>query len=99
MRWLRRRAKGENTDSEEPRGRRAEPPPAVERETGASPRAELLVAGLLILTALVAAAFVVLYVVAPDTQLLGLTFGLALAALAAALLVAGARVAPREQAA
>ncbi|MCW3050290.1 MAG: ubiquinol-cytochrome c reductase iron-sulfur subunit [Solirubrobacterales bacterium] len=67
-----------------------------ERRVPADPRAEALVAALLVLAGLLAAAFGVLIAVDPQTQLLGLTFGLALAALAAALIVAGKRVVVQE---
>jgi ubiquinol-cytochrome c reductase iron-sulfur subunit len=69
------------------------------REEGASPRAELVVAGLLGATAVLAVAFVVVLVVRPhDTQLLGATLGGAFAAFAAALVIAAKRIVPREQA-
>jgi ubiquinol-cytochrome c reductase iron-sulfur subunit len=73
------------------RRRAAEPgsPP----EPSSSP-AESLVAALLLLTALAAVAFVVLYFVEPSTQLLGLTLGLAFAALALALGVAAHGLVP-----
>jgi ubiquinol-cytochrome c reductase iron-sulfur subunit len=67
-----------------------------ERRVPADPRAELLVAALLVLAGLLAAAFGVLIAADPQTQLLGLTLGLALAALAAALIVAGKRVVVQE---
>jgi ubiquinol-cytochrome c reductase iron-sulfur subunit len=67
-----------------------------ERRVPANPRAELLVAWLLVLAGLLAAAFGVLIAVHPQTQLLGLTFGLGLGALAAALIVAGKRVVVQE---
>lgn len=76
--------------------RRAEPPLTVERDDRPNPRGELLVAGALLLGALAAAGFIVFYVVFPDTQLLGLTLGLALALLAVAAAVAGTRLLPRE---
>ncbi len=57
-------------------------------------RAEALVAAFLFAAALAAVAFVVLYVVDDDTQLLGLAAGLALAFLAVALMVASLRVVP-----
>jgi ubiquinol-cytochrome c reductase iron-sulfur subunit len=59
-------------------------------------RAELLVAALLAGAALAACGFVVVYVVDVDTQLLGLTLGLALVALAAAAVVAGKGLVPQE---
>jgi ubiquinol-cytochrome c reductase iron-sulfur subunit len=69
----------------------------VEREVGAPRRAELAVAGLLAGAALAASAFVVVYVVGVDTQLLGLTFGLGLLALAAAAIIAARALVPREE--
>jgi ubiquinol-cytochrome c reductase iron-sulfur subunit len=73
-------------------------PPAVDprrRHVPADPRAETLVAALLLGCALAALAFVVLYVAYDDTQLLGLTGGLSLALLAGALIVAGLHVVPQ----
>ena len=61
------------------------------------PRAELAVAALLAGAALAACAFVVVYVVDLDTQLLGLSLGLALMALAAAAIVAGKALVPQEE--
>jgi ubiquinol-cytochrome c reductase iron-sulfur subunit len=84
------------------RGRRAQRPGpgdeagAAQREVPADRSAEALVTGLLLVAGACGAAFVVLYVVRPSTQLLGLTLGLGLAALAAALIVAGKRVVPQE---
>jgi ubiquinol-cytochrome c reductase iron-sulfur subunit len=83
--------------------RSAAPPPAPEsdvdpseRTVPASRRAETLVAVLLILAALCAFAFTALYVVlSGNTQLLGLSLGLALALLAAAAIVAGKFVVPQ----
>jgi ubiquinol-cytochrome c reductase iron-sulfur subunit len=72
-----------------------EPDPS-EREVGASPRAELATIALMLLAALAGAAFPVLYVLGADTQLLGLSFGLALVFAAAAAVVAGKAVVPRE---
>src|SRR3954465_11453223 len=59
---------------------------------------EGLVALLLAVAGVCAAAFAVLYVLDASTQLLGLSLGLAFAALAAALVVAGKRVVPQETA-
>ncbi|HSD76627.1 MAG TPA: Rieske (2Fe-2S) protein [Solirubrobacteraceae bacterium] len=85
--------------------RHAEPPPPVyahaqepdprAREVPRAARAELLVAALLLAAALCGIAFVVLYVLHDDTQLLGLAGGLGLAALAVALAVASFRVVPQ----
>jgi ubiquinol-cytochrome c reductase iron-sulfur subunit len=61
-------------------------------------RAELAVVALLIGAAVAALVFVALYAFDDDTQLLGLAGGVALALLAAALLVAAARVVPQETA-
>jgi ubiquinol-cytochrome c reductase iron-sulfur subunit len=77
--------------------RRAEPPLATELDTESSPRAELLVAASLVLGALAAGGFIVFYVVFPDTQLLGLTIGLAFLLLAVAAVVAAKRVFPQEK--
>jgi ubiquinol-cytochrome c reductase iron-sulfur subunit len=60
-------------------------------------RAELVVATLLGLAALAAIGFVVAYVAALDTQLLGLAIGLALLLLAAAAVVAGKAVVIHEE--
>ena len=80
-------------------GRLALPAPerAVEPAPEA-PRAELVVAGLLLLAAGLAVAFVVLYAGSADTQLLGLALGLSFAALAAALGVFGFRLVASEEA-
>jgi len=59
-------------------------------------RVELVVAGLLAAAAVAACGFVVVYVVHIDTQLLGLAFGLALIALAAAAILAGRSLVPQE---
>ena len=61
------------------------------------PRAELVVAALLAGAGLAAVAFVVVYVVNVDAQLLGLALGLALLALAAAAIVAGRALVPQEE--
>jgi ubiquinol-cytochrome c reductase iron-sulfur subunit len=71
-------------------------PQVAERRTGADPRAELAVAVLLVLAGLAAAAFAVLIVADPQTQLLGATLGGALACLAAAAVLAAKRVVVRE---
>jgi ubiquinol-cytochrome c reductase iron-sulfur subunit len=62
----------------------------------ASSRAERLAVALLLLAALGSAAFVVLYFVEPDTQLLGLTLGIGLGAIAAAFILAGKALVPQE---
>ena len=71
-------------------------PQVAERRAGADPRAELAVAVLLVLAGLAAAAFAVLIVADPQTQLLGATLGVALACLAAAAMLAAKRVVVRE---
>jgi ubiquinol-cytochrome c reductase iron-sulfur subunit len=68
------------------------------RDLGADPRAEHVVAALLVLAGLAAGAFAVLIVVHPQTQLLGATLGGALACLAAAAILASKRVVVRETA-
>jgi ubiquinol-cytochrome c reductase iron-sulfur subunit len=78
--------------------RRAAPPPAREREIGTDRRAENALLALLGAATVAALAFVVLYAADPNTQLLGLSLGLALAALAAGAILAGKSLVPREQA-
>ncbi|MGI8750003.1 MAG: hypothetical protein ACR2J6_05545, partial [Thermoleophilaceae bacterium] len=68
------------------------------RETGAPPWAELTLVGLLLGAGVLFAAFAVLVAAEPDTQLLGLTAGGGLTLVAAALILAGKRVTPRETA-
>jgi ubiquinol-cytochrome c reductase iron-sulfur subunit len=68
------------------------------REVGADPRAEALAAGLLLASAVASTAFVVVLLVSADTQLLGLSLGLALLLLGAALGVTANRIVPREHA-
>jgi ubiquinol-cytochrome c reductase iron-sulfur subunit len=80
-------------------GRLALPAPerAVEPAPEA-PRGELVVAGLMLLAAGLAVAFVVLYAGSADTQLLGLALGLSFAALAAAFGVFGYQLVASEEA-
>ena len=77
--------------------RRAEPPETVERRISATVRAERLTVLLLGLAALLAAGFAALYVIRPDTQLLGLSLGGSLALLSAAAVIAGKRLVPQEK--
>ena len=80
---------------------KAPPPPEPdpgELELPASRRSEGVAALLLFATSLFAAAFIVLYAVHPNTQLLGLAIGMSFAALAAALILAGKRIVPQETA-
>jgi ubiquinol-cytochrome c reductase iron-sulfur subunit len=70
-------------------------PDPRERELPESERAEILAALLLLVSAGFAIAFIVLYVVYPNTPLMGATAGLALVALAVALMVASLRVVPQ----
>jgi ubiquinol-cytochrome c reductase iron-sulfur subunit len=80
------------------RRRRALPPPEpVVGAAAPAPGAELAVAGLLILAAGLAVAFIVLYAGDADTQWLGLALGLALAGLSAAFVVAAYRLVPIEE--
>jgi ubiquinol-cytochrome c reductase iron-sulfur subunit len=82
----------------------APPPPPPESELDpsqrtvpANPRAETLVAALLLLAALFGFAFTVIYIVlSSDTQLLGAALGGALCLLAAACIMAGKFVVPQE---
>ena len=68
------------------------------RELQPSRRAETVVIALLLGAAACALAFVVLYAVDANTQLLGLSLGLSTALLAAAAIVAGKRVVVQETA-
>jgi ubiquinol-cytochrome c reductase iron-sulfur subunit len=72
-----------------------EEPDPREREVPADDRAELLAALLLFAAAGFAVAFIVLYVVYPNTPLLGATAGLSLASLGAALMFASLHVVPQ----
>jgi ubiquinol-cytochrome c reductase iron-sulfur subunit len=76
--------------------RRAEPPDTIERRITATVRLERLTVALLFAAALLGTAFAALYVIRPDTQLLGLALGGSLALLAAAAVVAGKRLVPQE---
>ncbi len=84
---------------EQIRRRRAEPPPALEREVGSSARAEWGVIFGLLAMAVGGAGFIVFYVAFPDTQLLGLCLGLALVFGGVAAATAGKKVVPQETAA
>jgi ubiquinol-cytochrome c reductase iron-sulfur subunit len=98
--WRTARGK-EHPDPAQPR---PGPPPSPEldpshRTVPANRWAELLVAILLLLAALLGFAFTVIYVAAQDnTQLLGVAIGGCLAMLAAAAIVAGKLVVPQETA-
>jgi ubiquinol-cytochrome c reductase iron-sulfur subunit len=81
------------------RGKPPSPPSdPSERETAVDRRAESLVLALLALVSGCAFAFMLLYVLHDDTQLLGVALGVAFAALAAASIVASKRVVPQETA-
>jgi quinol---cytochrome c reductase iron-sulfur subunit len=73
-------------------------PRVAERRAGGDGRAELAVVALLVVAGLAAAAFGVLIVAHPQTQLLGATLGGALLCLAAAAILAGRRVVVQETA-
>ncbi|HWD11268.1 MAG TPA: Rieske (2Fe-2S) protein [Solirubrobacteraceae bacterium] len=83
------------------RGLRRAPRPAQqdpsERHVGAAPWAESLVLVLLAAASLAGLGFVALFILDPNTQLLGLCLGLALALLGAALALAGRRLVPQER--
>jgi quinol---cytochrome c reductase iron-sulfur subunit len=80
------------------RARGREPEPDLSRrEVGAPAWAERLVALLLVLVPLAAVCFVALFVLHPDTQLLGLSLAAALALLAGALALAGRWLVPQER--
>ncbi|MGE5527326.1 MAG: ubiquinol-cytochrome c reductase iron-sulfur subunit, partial [Methanosarcina sp.] len=72
------------------------PPPGLDETP--DPRAELIVALLLIAAAVAFAGFVVFYVASEDTQLLGLCIGLGLVLAGAASALAGKRVVIQEKA-
>jgi ubiquinol-cytochrome c reductase iron-sulfur subunit len=69
--------------------------PAAARTIVATARAEFMVAGLLLTTMLLALGFTALLILDPDTQLLALTLGGALAVFGLALAIAGARLVPQ----
>jgi ubiquinol-cytochrome c reductase iron-sulfur subunit len=98
LRLLERRRKQKSTQppSEDGSGERRRSDGRIEREVGAQPGAELQVACLLLLAGVLGIAFVALYVLEPDTQLLGLAFGLALAVVAVTMVRAANAVVPRE---
>jgi ubiquinol-cytochrome c reductase iron-sulfur subunit len=77
------------------RRREAVPPPELDETP--DPRAELVVALLLIAAAVAFAGFVVFYVVSEDTQLLGLSIGLGLVLAGVASALAGKRVVIQEK--
>lgn len=66
------------------------------RELPRDPRAELIVAVLLLAAGALGLAFAVAIALDADTQVLGATLGVALACTAAALILAGKRVVPQE---
>jgi ubiquinol-cytochrome c reductase iron-sulfur subunit len=68
-----------------------------QRRLPANAGAELTLAGLLVAAGACGIAFVVLFAFDDNNQVLGLSLGLGLACLAAALIVAGKRVSPQEQ--
>jgi ubiquinol-cytochrome c reductase iron-sulfur subunit len=87
---LREFATGPDEDQTDPQQRN-------QRRVPASPRAELALAGLLVASGGFGVAFILLYALDPNNQLLGLSLGLSLSCLAAGLILAGKRVAPQEQ--
>ncbi len=92
---VRRRGRAAARPSGEPPDKPTDP---TRRDTRRRPSAEALVAGALATAGACGAAFAVLFVVDPDTQLLGLSLGAAFLLLAAAAIVAGKRVVPQETA-
>jgi ubiquinol-cytochrome c reductase iron-sulfur subunit len=66
------------------------------RETGARDWVQRLIPALLALTALAGLGFVALFILDPNTQLLGMCLGVALALPAGALILAGRRLVPQE---
>lgn len=82
----RRQGQPEHDDADDP----------SRRETGAPEWAQRLVPALLALTALAGLGFAALFIIDPNTQLLGLCFGVALVLLAIALIIAGRWLVPQE---
>jgi ubiquinol-cytochrome c reductase iron-sulfur subunit len=82
---------------EDSRAALAEEVPAPELDESSDPRAELIVALLLIAAAVGFAGFVVFYVVSENTQLLGLCIGLGLVLAGVASALAGKRVVIQEK--
>jgi ubiquinol-cytochrome c reductase iron-sulfur subunit len=83
--------------SGEPLEDQTDPRERNERRLPSNKRAELALAGLLVASGLLGVVFIVLFAVDDNNQLLGLSLGLSLASAAAALILAGKRVAPQEQ--
>jgi ubiquinol-cytochrome c reductase iron-sulfur subunit len=79
------------------RGDQTDPLERNERRIPADAPAELALAALLVAAGLCGIAFLLLFAFDDNNQLLGLSLGLALACLAAALILAGKRVTPQEQ--
>jgi ubiquinol-cytochrome c reductase iron-sulfur subunit len=96
LRLVRRPRSAAPRPSEPASARAAEDP--SRRDVPADRRAETLVAILLLIAAVFALTFIVVYAAGANTQLLGLSIGGALALLAAAAIVAGKRVVPQETA-
>lgn len=76
--------------------RRSHEPAPSERTVGASMRAERTVMALLLGSAAAGVCFTVLFVIEPQTQLLGISLGAALGMLAAALALASKLLVPQE---
>jgi ubiquinol-cytochrome c reductase iron-sulfur subunit len=89
--------RSEEATGEDRRARLAEQVPPAELDESSDPRAELIVALLLVAAALAFAGFVVFYVVSEDTQLLGLCIGLGLVLAGIASALAGKRVVIQEK--
>jgi ubiquinol-cytochrome c reductase iron-sulfur subunit len=88
---------GEDATGADRRARLAEQVAPPEIDETSDPRAELIVALLLIAAAIAFAGFVVFYVVNEDTQLLGLCVGLGLVLAGTASALAGKRVVIQEK--
>jgi len=98
LRAIARALTGKRTRPESPRKAGVFPDP-VELTVGPNRRAENVVVVLLVGTVVGAVVFIALYLAYPDTQLLGLSLGLALVAMGIAFSVAGKLVVPQEKAA
>ncbi|HEY3552497.1 MAG TPA: hypothetical protein VGK66_02305, partial [Solirubrobacterales bacterium] len=88
----------EEARREDGRARLAEHVPPPELDETSDPRAELVVALLLVAAAVAFVGFVVFYVVSEDTQLLGFCIGLGLVLAGVASALAGKRVVIQEKA-
>ena len=76
---------------------RTDPKERNRRQVPANSGAELALAGLLVAAGLFGIAFIAFYALDDNNQLLGLSLGLSLSCVSAALILAGKRIVPQEQ--